>query len=83
MAELLSHVEIADVINAGLGSVVGFGPVSKQDWQAKLEAEDAAFVAREKHCRRCDFVGTSQPIGTGAIREGHRGAERGSAAVHP
>lgn len=58
-AELLSHVEVAEVISAETGSDVEFVPVSQQEWQSTLEgaAKNSAGVVNAAMAQHISAVG--------------------------
>jgi len=70
-AELLSHVQIAEVISAEIGSTVEFAPVSAPEWQRTLEdASQSPGVVNSAMAQHISAVGAQL-------------AERAGAAIVP
>jgi uncharacterized protein YbjT (DUF2867 family) len=67
-AELLTHLEVAKVIGAEIGSEVEFFPVSQRDWQANLEglAQRADGVVNTAMAQHISAVGALAARRSGA-----------------
>lgn len=77
-AELLSHVQIAEVISAEIGSVVEFEPISARDWQRGLEeASQSSGVVNDAMAQHISAVGAqlSQRAGAAIVPDPRRLAE--------
>lgn len=77
-AELLSHVQIAEVISAEIGSVVEFEPISARDWQRGLEdVSQSSGVVNDAMAQHISAVGAqlSQRAGAAIVPDPRRLAE--------
>lgn len=66
-AELLSHVRIAEVISAEIGTVVEFEPISARDWQRTLEeVSRSSGVVNDEMAQHISAVGAQLAQRAGA-----------------